>query len=115
MFAFAPAGIQVFTDSPHFDEGGAHFKEAAKTGAMPHNPPRPNDTMPSAGLTPGGPSSEAVYQGFSKKGRGSHPIPGIPVVPAPPSVSPTAVLILSRKLIVGTLTRFPKNKPFMAS
>ena len=25
--------------------------------------------MPSAGLTPGGPSSEAVYQGFSKKGQ----------------------------------------------
>jgi hypothetical protein len=30
VFAFAPAGIQVFTDSPHFDEGGAYFKEAAK-------------------------------------------------------------------------------------
>jgi hypothetical protein len=28
MFAFAPAGISGFTDSPHLDEGRAHFKEA---------------------------------------------------------------------------------------
>jgi hypothetical protein len=33
MFAFAPAGISGFTDSPHLDEGRAHFKEAAKTAS----------------------------------------------------------------------------------
>jgi hypothetical protein len=70
--------------------------------------------MPSAGLTPGGPSSEAVYQGFSKKGRGSRPIPGHQLCRAAQCFtngSPDLV----RKLIVGTPTRFPKNKPFMAS
>jgi hypothetical protein len=48
VFAFAPAGIQVFTDSPHFDEGRAHLKEAAKKGAIPHEKtPGPHDTIES--------------------------------------------------------------------
>jgi hypothetical protein len=42
------------------------------------------------------------------KGREARPIPGTLVVPAPPSVSPTAVLISSGKLIVGTRRGSPR-------
>jgi hypothetical protein len=48
VFAFLPAGFQVFTDSPHFDEGRAHLKKAVKTGAIPHEKtPGPHDTIES--------------------------------------------------------------------